>query len=106
MPINRLMPLEKSYKIAIIVIISLLVISATVLRFIPADQGSPMNAISASSRPAALLELSGESISQALNSSTLFVLDFYYPGCGPADFLTIPPQSYQKSWEGRSSSAG
>jgi thioredoxin 1 len=87
MPINRLMPLEKSYKIAIIVIISLLVISATVLRFIPADQGSPMNAISASSRPAALLELSGESISQALNSSTLFVLDFYYPGCGPCRFL-------------------
>ncbi|MGB4678778.1 thioredoxin family protein, partial [Methanothrix sp.] len=81
------MPLEKSYKIAIIVIISLLVISATVLRFIPADQGSPMNAISASSRPAALLELSGESISQALNSSTLFVLDFYYPGCGPCRFL-------------------
>ena len=87
MPINRLMPLEKSYKIAIIVIISLLVISATVLRFIPADQGSPMNAISASGRPAALLELSGESISQALNSSTLFVLDFYYPGCGPCRFL-------------------
>ena len=81
------MPLEKSHKIAIIVIISLLVISATVLRFIPADQGSPMNAISASSRPAALLELSGESISQALNSSTLFVLDFYYPGCGPCRFL-------------------
>ena len=73
------MPLEKSHKIAIIVIISLLVISATVLRFISADQGSPMNAISASGRPAALLELSGESISQALNSSTLFVLDFYYP---------------------------
>jgi len=81
------MPLEKSHKIAIIVIISLLVMSATVLRFIPADQGSPMNAISASSQPAALLELSGESISQALNSSTLFVLDFYYPGCGPCRFL-------------------
>ena len=81
------MPLEKSHKIAIIVIISLLVISATVLRFISADQGSPMNAISASGRPAALLELSGESISQALNSSTLFVLDFYYPGCGPCRFL-------------------
>ena len=81
------MPLEKSHKIAIIVIISLLVMSATVLRFIPADQGSPMNAISASGRPAALLELSGESISQALNSSTLFVLDFYYPGCGPCRFL-------------------
>ena len=77
---NEFMPLEKSHKIAIIAIIGLLVVSAALLRFIPADSSNSLNAMSNADRPADLHEFTDENIAQALKSS-LFVLDFYYPGC-------------------------
>jgi len=81
------MPLEKSHKIAIIAIIGLLIVSAALLRFIPADPSNSLNTMTNANQPADLHEFTDENIAQALNSSSLFVLDFYYPGCGPCRFV-------------------
>lgn len=77
------MPLKGSHKIIIIAIIGLLVVSATVLRFVPTDSTKSLNSSSIADGPNGILELTDNSIASALNNSSLFVLDFYYPGCGP-----------------------
>ena len=81
------MPLEKSHKIAIITIIALLMVSAAVLRFIPANSSNSLNTMSISDQPTDPHELTDKNVAQALNSSGLFVLDFYYPGCKPCGFV-------------------
>lgn len=81
------MPLKSSHKITIIIFIALLVVSATVLRFIPAESSKPLNSASLPDQLNGPLELTDKSIASVLNNSSLFVLDFYYPGCGPCNTM-------------------
>lgn len=76
------MPVQKSYKIAMIALVAILLVSATVLRFIPAEDSDPLNSPAPPDQLRSSQELTDESFSAILNSSNLFVLDFYYPGCG------------------------
>ena len=82
-----IMPVQKSYKIAMIALVAILLVSATVLRFIPAEDSETLNLPATTDQNVSSQELTDESFPAILNSSSLFVLDFYYPGCGPCRFL-------------------
>lgn len=77
------MPLQRKTKLATIAFIAILVMSAAVLRFIPTDSSKSLNSRSLPDQLYYPLELTDKSVASALNNSSLFVLDFYYPGCGP-----------------------
>ena len=82
------MPLLRGHKIAIIILIAFLVISAAVLRFLPAEDSKSLNSPFIADQikdPMGLIDLS---MSTMVNNSSMFVLDFYYPGCGPCQYLS------------------
>jgi thioredoxin 1 len=81
------MPLQRSSKIAIIVFLAVLIISAGLLRLVTTDSSASLNSASFADQLNGPLELTDNSVASALNNSSLFVLDFYYPGCGPCKFM-------------------
>lgn len=81
------MPLSKSTQIAIIALVTILLISAAALRLIPARDSDPFNSSSSPKSLPGPQDLTDKSFPSIQNSSTLFVLDFYYPGCGPCQFM-------------------
>lgn len=95
------MPLKRSHSIAIITIVGLMVISAAVLRFIPTDSPKSLNSMTIEDQTSDLLELTDKSVPLALNNSTLFVLDFYYPGCRPCRFLNNTTSELSRELEGQ-----
>jgi len=81
------MPLQRSHKIAIIAVIALLAISATVVRLAPMNDTRSSSSVLPQDNSKYVQELTDESVDQFLSSSTLSVVDFYYPGCGPCNFV-------------------
>ena len=81
------MPLQRSHKIALVAIIAILVTSATVLRFIPAEESKSVPSESVTDMLREPMELTDKSLASIMNNSSLLVLDFYYPGCGPCKFM-------------------
>lgn len=81
------MPLQRSHKIAIIAVIALLAISATVVRLAPMNDMRSSSSVLPQNNSKYVQELTDESVDQFLSSSTLSVVDFYYPGCGPCNFV-------------------
>jgi thiol-disulfide isomerase/thioredoxin len=81
------MPLQRSHKIAIIAIVAVLAISATVVRFVPMNNEGLLSSASLQDNPKDVQDLTDSDVAPFLNNSTLFVLDFYYPGCGPCNFV-------------------
>ena len=57
------------------------------LRLAPAGDSEPLHSASNSDRLNNPVELTDKSMRYALNNSSLFVLDFYYPGCGPCKLM-------------------
>ncbi len=71
-------------QVATIFLIVILIGSATILRSIPSN--SILKSSNLASDPYqsnSPLELTGNNVASALNNSSFFILDFYYPGCGP-----------------------
>ncbi|HPW72579.1 MAG TPA: hypothetical protein PKZ03_01550, partial [Methanothrix sp.] len=81
------MPLQRSHKIAIIAVVALLAISATVVRLAPVNNTGPSSSALLQDNSKYVQELTDESVDQFLSSSTLSVLEFYYPGCSPCNFV-------------------
>ena len=81
------MPLLRSHKIGIIALIALLLISATVLRFLPAEDSKSLPPATIADQIKDPMELTDLKMASMLNNSSMFVLDFYYPGCGPCQFM-------------------
>lgn len=81
------MLLQRRSKIALVALIAILVMSAVVLRFIPTESSASSGSISLTDQLKGPLELTDNSFASALNNSSLFVLDFYYPGCSPCIFM-------------------
>ena len=95
------MPLQRRSIIAIIALIAVLVISAAVLRFIPIESSASLNSESFADQLNGPLELTDKSIASALNNSSLFVLDFYYPGCGPCKFMNNTTSELSNELQGQ-----
>ena len=75
---------------AIIFFIIILIGSATLLRSAsdPNQLHSP-------------LELNDSNVASALNNSSLFILDFYYPGCGPCKFVNNTTSELSSELQGQ-----
>ncbi len=81
---SHLMHLSRRTQVAAIIIIAILIGSATILRLTPTNNIlKSSNSILTPNQPYNPLELNDSNMASALNGSSLFVLDFYYPGCGP-----------------------
>lgn len=101
------MHLLKSHMLPLIAFIAILLISATVLRLAPAGDSEPLHSASNSDRLNNPVELTDKSMRYALNNSSPFVLDFYYPGCGPCKLMNNTTMELSEELGGgRSSSAG
>ena len=94
------MPPEKSRRIAIIALIGLLVISAAVLRFMPADSPKSLNTLSIADQTSGPLDLTDKSVGLFMNNSSLLVLDLYYPGCGPCKLMNNTTSELSKELAG------
>ena len=81
------MPLSKSTQIAIIALVAILLVSAAALRLIPTGDSDPSHSSSSPQSLRSPQDLTDKSLASIQNSSTLFVLDFYYPGCGPCQLM-------------------
>lgn len=82
------MPLSRNAQIAAIIVIAILIGSATIVRFFPSNNnGKSSGPASDADGVYGVLELTDNSVGPAINKSSLLVLDFYYPGCGPCNFM-------------------
>ena len=75
---------------AIIFFVIILIGSATLLRSVsdPNQLHSPQ-------------ELNDSNVASALNNSSLFILDFYYPGCGPCKFVNNTTSELSRELQGQ-----
>ena len=75
---------------AIIFFVIILIGSATLLRSVsdPNQLHSPQ-------------ELNDNNVASALNNSSLFILDFYYPGCGPCKFVNNTTSELSSELQGQ-----
>jgi thioredoxin 1 len=78
------MPLKRRTQIAIIFIGILIVSAMAGCISNPKNQSKP---VANTSQQDHTLELTDQSILQAINTSPFLVLDFYYPGCGACKFM-------------------
>ena len=81
------MPLSKSTQIAIIALVAILLVSAAALRLTSSEDSNSSNNSTFSESLPGPQDLTDKSFELIQNSSTLFVLDFYYPGCGPCQLM-------------------
>lgn len=81
------MPVQRRSKIGIIAFLAVVVMFAALLRFIPIESSASLNSLSPPDQLNGPLELTDESLAFTLNNSSLFLLDLYYPGCGPCKFM-------------------
>jgi thioredoxin 1 len=79
------MPLQRRTQIASLIVIGIMLLSA-VIGFGPTWMKSSKPS-SDQTQTTNLLELTDNDVSLAINGSSFFVLDFYYPGCGPCKFM-------------------
>ena len=95
------MPLQRRSIIAIFALIAILVMSAAFLRLIPTESSASSGSISLTDQLNGPLELTDKSVASALNNSSLFVLDFYYPGCGPCKFMNNTTSELSNELQGQ-----
>ncbi len=82
------MHLPVKAQVATIIFIVLLIGSAVFLRSFPAS--GILKSSNLAPDPNQFnnpLELTDDNVTSALNNSSFFILDFYYPGCGPCKFV-------------------
>jgi thioredoxin 1 len=95
------MPIQRRSKIGIIAFIAVLVLSAALLRFIPIESSASLNSMLLPDQLNTPLELTDKSVASAINRSSLFVLDFYYPGCGPCKFTNNTTSELSNELQGQ-----
>jgi thioredoxin 1 len=83
------MPLSRRTKIGSIIILALLISSAALMGLGPIAMNSFQSSIQPSDIEGStnILDITDTNLASALSNNSFFVLDFYYPGCGPCKFM-------------------
>jgi thioredoxin-like negative regulator of GroEL len=87
------MLLSRRTKIGSIIILALLISSGATMGLGPIVLNSNQTSIQPSRQPydtegsTNILDITDTNLASALSNNSFFVLDFYYPGCGPCKFM-------------------
>lgn len=87
------MPLQKRILAATLLLLAILISSAVILGLSPIGVNSiqiskPTSMISDQDNLTDPLESTDKDVASSINNTPFFVLDFYYPGCGPCIFVS------------------
>jgi thioredoxin 1 len=74
-------------QLTIIALIAIIIAATTVVKFMPAISSKSSISISDSDRLYDLVELTDKNVTSAINSSSFYILEFYYPGCSHCSFV-------------------
>jgi thioredoxin 1 len=91
---------SKKVQGAIIALIVILIASVTMMGCIT-NSSKPSNSVSDPNRLYSPLEMTDDSVASALNNSSFFVLDFYYPGCGPCKIMNNTTSQLSNELQGQ-----
>lgn len=98
--INTGLRFSKKVQGAIIALIVISIASVTMMGCIT-NSSKPSNSVSDPNRLYSPLEMTDDSVASALNNSSFFVLDFYYPGCGPCKIMNNTTSQLSNELQGQ-----
>lgn len=98
--INIGLRFSKNVQGAIIALIVISIASVTMMGCIT-NPSEPSNSVSDPNQLYSPLELTDDSFASALNNSSFFVLDFYYPGCGPCKIMNNTTSQLSNELQGQ-----